>query len=470
MSTTTQAIVIGSGPGGYVCAIRLAQLGVKTVVVELGELGGVCLNVGCIPSKALITASKHYQATGKKLAEMGILVDGARVEMGTMQAWKAGVVKKLTSGVGTLLKGNGVTVVRGKARFVAADTLEVTDPSGATQRLQAPAIVVATGSRPTPIPAFPVDQEHVLDSTGALALSEVPKRLVVIGGGYIGLELGGVFARLGAQVTVLELMPQLLPGFDLDLVRPVEKGLKKAGAEVLTETRAVSWRKADDGNGLSVTVQVKDVTRELRCDKILVTVGRRPNSDGLGLESLGVDIDRGGFIKVDSRLETSVPGVYAIGDVAGNPMLAHKASKEGEVVAEVIAGKPSVWDVRGIPAVVFTDPEIATVGLTEAEAKAKGHTVRVGKVPFAGLGRAMTTGETEGFARVVADAKTHALLGVQIVGPEASDLIAEAGLALEMGAYADDVGLTIHAHPTLAEAVMEAAKAATGEAIHLMNR
>ena len=466
--TNYGAIVIGAGPAGYVCGIRLGQLGVKAVVVEAGELGGVCLNVGCIPSKALITASKWFEKT-RTLSTMGITVESARVDMVKMQAWKSGIVKKLTTGVGQLLKGNGTAVVRGRARITGPGAVEVTRTDGDTVQLTAPAIVIATGSRPVAIPGFAFDGENVLDSTGGLDLAEVPKRVVVIGGGYIGLELGGTYARLGSKVTVVEMLDQLLTGFDMDLVRPVERALKKAGAEIRLKTKAKGWRKTDDG--LVCEVEGPDgALAEIPCDKILVTVGRRPNSENLGLAEAGVTLGKGGFIPVDPRRETNVKGVFAIGDVAGNPMLAHKGMKEGEVVAEAIAGHASVYDVRCVPAVVFTEPEIATVGLSEAEAKAAGYTVKAGKYPFGALGRAMTMNEIEGFVRVVIDEKTKEILGVQIVGPEASELVAEAALAIEMGAFADDVGLTIHAHPTLAEAMGEAAKAALGEAVHLINR
>ncbi|MFT7624302.1 MAG: dihydrolipoamide dehydrogenase [Myxococcota bacterium] len=460
------AVVIGSGPGGYVCAIRLGQLGVDTICIEGGELGGVCLNVGCIPSKALITASKTY-AKADKAAKMGITFGKAKVDMATMQAWKGGIVKKLTGGVGSLLKGNGVRTVRGWAKITGRNTVAVTGADGAITTIQTDNIVIATGSTPVQIPGFETDQENILDSTGGLDLDKLPKHLVVIGGGYIGLELGGVYGRLGSKVTVVEMMPQLLFGFDKDIVRLVDRKLKGHGTEVLLEHKALGWKKGKKGK-LICQVEAKDGTKkDLECDKILVTVGRKPSSGNLGLEALGVAMERG-FITVDNQLKTNVPGIYAIGDVVGNPMLAHKASAEGEVVAEVIAGKPAAFD-QVVPAVVFTDPEIATVGLSQKEAQEAGHTVHVGKYPFAGLGRAMTTGETDGFVRVVVDAETEAILGAQIVGPAASDLIAEAGLAVEMGALASDVGLTIHSHPTLAEAFMEATKAAMGEAIHLIN-
>ncbi len=462
----TGAVVIGAGPGGYVCAIRLAQLGIDTVCVEKEYMGGVCLNVGCIPSKALITASKTVAKTQSAKA-MGITIKGVSVDMKAMQKWKGGIVKKLTGGVGQLLKGNGVKNVMGTATLTSRNTVQVTGSDGAITNISANAIVIATGSRPLQIPGFEFDNKHILDSTGGLALDALPKHLVVIGGGYIGLELGGTYARLGSKVTVVEMMPQLLPGFDMDIVRPVQRKLKKADADILLEHKALGWSK----KGKRLVCSVEDSSgakKDIACDKILVTVGRRPNSENLGLAALGVKVERG-FITVDDQLKTNVPGVYAIGDVAGNPMLAHKAMMEGEVVAEVIAGKNVAFDCV-VPAIVFTSPEVAVVGMTAKEAKDQGIEVLTGKYPFAGLGRAMTTGETDGFVRVIVAKEGHAILGAQIVGPQASDLIAEAGFAVEMGAVADDIGLTIHSHPTLSEAFMEATKAAVGEAVHLINR
>ncbi|NUN14936.1 MAG: dihydrolipoyl dehydrogenase [Myxococcales bacterium] len=462
------AVVIGAGPGGYVAAIRLGQLGVKTAVIENGDLGGVCLNVGCIPSKALIEASKKISDLADSGREMGIRAKDVSLDVAQLQKWKTSVTHKLTSGVETLLKANGVEVIRGLASFLASNRLQVQLADGQMD-VSADHIVVATGSRPIEIPGFPFDGTRVLSSTEALSIQEVPKRMLVIGGGYIGLELGGVYARFGTKVTIVELFSQVLPGLASDLVQPVTKALRKHGAELYTDTRALAFTAKDDG--LHVDLSTKGgKTQKVVVDCILVTVGRRPNSDRLGLEKVGVNLDKRGFVVVDSMLRTSVPNVYAIGDVAGEPMLAHKASKEGEVVAEVIAGHPTKMDVRGIPAIIFTDPEIATVGDSEAAAVAKGISVRIGKFPFAANGRALTTGHADGFVRVVADAKSHEVLGVEIVGPNASDLIGEATLALEMGALSSDLGLTVAAHPSLPEAVMEAAKAVTGEAIHMINR
>ncbi len=462
----TQAIVIGAGPGGYPCAIRLAQMGIQTTVIEKEYWGGVCLNVGCIPSKALINASNTYQEL-THAAELGFQIEGTvSVQMEKLQAWKQSVVDKLTGGVRHLLKANGATMVQGTARLVGPGEVEVTNAEG-TQRLTADHVVIATGSSPIEIPGFSFSDPAVLDSTKALALSELPKRLVVIGGGYIGLEMSGVFSRLGTEVTVVEMMDQVLPGFDPDVVRVLKRRLKKDGVASLLQTRALGWEQADEG--IVVKVDGPDGPKDLPCDYVLVTVGRRPNTKGIGLEDLGVEMD-GPFVEVDRQMRTNVPGLYAIGDLVGNPMLAHKATHEGEIVAEVIAGKNVQYDAKTIPAVVFTEPEIATAGLTEPECKEQGIDYKAGKVPFTAIGKAIANNATEGFVKVLIDAETKLILGVTIVGHHASDIISEAGLAIEMSAEALDVGLTIHPHPTLGESVMEAAKAALGEAVHVMNR
>ena len=464
--TAYQAIVIGAGPGGYPCGIRLGQLGVKTLVIEREYWGGVCLNVGCIPSKALINASHRYQELLHS-DEMGFSIEGTvKLDTEKLQTWKQTVVDKLTGGVRTLLKANKVDMVFGAAKIVAKGTVEVETKDG-PKRFTADHIVVATGSSPIEIPGFSFADPPVLDSTKALALSQIPKRVVVIGGGYIGLELGGVFNRLGSEVVVVEMMDQLLPGFDPEVVKVVERRMKKEGMTWHLKTKALGWEQADQG--IVVKVETPEGKVDLAADVVLVTVGRRPNSKGLGLEALGVEMN-GPFVKIDRQMKTNVPGIYAIGDVAGNPMLAHKATHEGEVVAEVIAGHDVQYDAKQVPAVVFIDPEVATAGLTEPECKAKGLNYKVGKVPFAAIGKAIANNATDGFVKVIIDADTKLILGVTIVGNHASDIISEAGLAIEMAAEALDVGLTIHPHPTLGESIMEAAKAAIGEAIHIVNR
>ena len=466
------AVVIGAGPGGYPAAIRLGQLGVKTAIVEREYMGGVCLNVGCIPSKAVIHAAKTFEKIGHADA-LGITVGKPTLDMGKLQAWKGGVVNKLTSGVRTLLKGNKVEIFDGSARLVGkpgpdGQKISIKNSKG-EQTIVAKNVILATGSRPFEIPGFKTDQKRILDSTGALALDRVPQRMVVIGGGYIGLELGMVYAKFGSKVTVVEALPSILAAMDKDCVQVVARKLKKMGVEVMTEAKAKSWE--DKGDRAVLTVELKDgKPATIDADVILVSVGRRPNSEDLGLDEAGVAMDKRGYVLADDQLRTNVPGIFAIGDLIGGMMLAHKATKEGEVVAEIIAGHKAAMDVRTIPAVVFTDPEIASAGLTDEEAKAKGHEVKVGKFPFAALGRALSVNDTEGFVKVVIDAKSEEILGVHIVGNGGSDLISEAALAIEMGAVAQDVNLTIHPHPTLSEAIREAAAAALGEAVHIINR
>lgn len=461
-----QAVVVGAGPGGYVCAIRLAQLGVKTLCIEREYWGGVCLNVGCIPSKALITAGKKYEELAH-LSEMGISVGGERsLDMLKLQEWKQSVVDKLTGGVRQLLKANKADRMEGNATFLDAHTLEVETGDKGKVRVEAEHVVIATGSRPIQVPGFNFSDPRVLDSTKALALTEVPARLVVIGGGYIGLEIGMMMAKVGARVTVVEMMEQVLPGFDPEVVQLISRKLKKSGIEVLLKSKAAGWEEGE--NGAVVKLETPNGPRAIEADRILVTVGRRPNSEGLA--PTGVALDKRGHVIVDKQQKTNVPGVYAIGDVATGIMLAHKASHEGEIAAEVIAGHHAFNDARTVPAVVFTDPEIATAGLMEHEAKAQGYELKVGKVPFAAIGRALTMADYDGFVKVIADAKDDRVLGVTIVGPHASDLISEAVLAIEMDAECLDIGLSIHPHPTLGEGVMEAAKAALGAAIHIVNK
>lgn len=461
-----EAVVIGAGPGGYPCAIRLGQLGVKTLSIEKQYWGGVCLNVGCIPSKALITAAKKYDELGK-LAEMGISLGDAAapsIDMQQLQTWKQSVVSRLTGGVSTLLKGNKVDQIFGEAKILAPGKIEVATEDGPVT-VECKHLVIATGSRPIEIPGFSYADERVMDSTKALDLDHVPGKLVVIGGGYIGMELGMMLAKVGTEVTVVEMQDSILPGFDPDVIRLINRKCKKLKIKVHTKSKALGWEEGDDGAVVRVETPKGEVA--LPADRVLVTVGRFANSEiakDLGLEM------QGRHIKVDKQLKTSIPGVYAIGDVATGVMLAHKATHEGEVCAEVIAGHSAYNDARTVPAVVFTDPEVATAGLQEHEAKAEGFDVKVGKFPWAASGRAITQMNTDGFVKVVLDSSDDRVLGVTICGPNASDLISEAALAVEMDAEAMDMGLTIHPHPTLGEAVMEAAKHALGEAVHIMNK
>jgi len=460
------AIVIGGGPGGYTAAIRLAQLGKRTLCVEKESFGGVCLNWGCIPSKALITAAGTFDRI-REAGAMGIRAGEPTIDFAATQRWKAGIVERLTTNVGTLIRGNGGETVFGTARIVDARTVEVTAADGSVARHTArEAIVIGTGARLATVPGFEADGRVVLTARDAVDLPAVPQSLLVIGGGVIGLELGMMYQRLGTRLTVVEFTDSLLPGLDADLVRVVERKLKKRGGEVLTGARATGWVERD--GKAAVTVEVGGETRVIEAEKILVAVGFRPNTAGLGLEEVGVRLDGRGHVAADERMMTSVPGIYAVGDVTGGPYLAHKAFREAEVAAEVIAGRYARADWLALPAAIFTDPEIATVGIGEAEARRRGMEVTVGRFPFAASGRAMSLNDTGGFIRIIADAER--VVGVQIVGPEASELIGEATFAMEMMASPEDVALTIHTHPTLGEGLMEAFKHALGEAVHIMNR
>ncbi len=463
------AIVLGGGPAGYVCAIRLGQLGLRTACVEAEEVGGICLNWGCIPSKALIT-NAHIIEQSARIAEQGLLGERLAVDAGRMQSWKDGIVRKLTGGIRGLFRANQVTLIEGTGRLTGARTLEVTGVDGAVEVLTAErAVVIATGSSTIEVPGFEFDGERVISAREAVSLKSIPRRMLVVGGGVIGLELGMAYQSFGSELTVVELTSSLLPGLEPDCVKVVERELKKRGARVLCETRAEGCER-DAAQGVVVQVSTAGVQERLVADKVLVAVGMRPRSRGLGLEQLGVELDDRGFIRTDATCRTNIDGLFAIGDVSGAPMLAHKASKEGEVCAEAIAGRASAKDWVAIPGVVFTQPEIASVGLTEQAATAQGLTVRSGKFGFAALGRAVTLGETDGFVKVVTEVSTGEILGIHIVGPSASDLISEAVLALEMGARAADLALTIHPHPTLGEALMEASAASLGHAIHMVNR
>ncbi len=462
---TVDVLVIGAGPGGYPAAIRSAQLGLKTLIVEKSMWGGTCLNIGCVPSKALITAGKMVEKTSK-ISTMGITVGDVSIDMGAMQEWKGSIVAKMTGGVQRLCKGNGAELMNGTACLTSPTTAVVTTADGDVSVTFNTAIL-ATGSVPIEIPSFRFDEETILSSTGALDLSSVPEHVVVIGGGYIGLEMGQMLGKLGSKITVVEMAEQVLPGFDPEVVRVVARKMKKDGITTHLSARAEGWQK--DGDRVAVTVTKKDGSSErLVCDKVLVTVGRKPYTDGLGLEAAGVRSDERGFVPVNEQLRTNVPSILAVGDMTGNPMLAHRASKQGEIAAEVAAGKSVAADYKTVPAVVFTDPEIASAGMDEAEAKAKGFDVKVGKFPWAANARALTQLSGDGFVKIVADASDNQVLGVLIVGPNASDLISEAALAIEMDAFVEDLGLTIHPHPTLGEAVMEAANKVLGHPIHIM--
>ncbi len=465
--TDFDLIVIGAGPGGYVAAIRAAQLGMKVACVDKrATLGGTCLNVGCIPSKALLQSSEKFVEATSHLAEHGVTVGKVGLDLKKMLGRKDEVVDGLTKGIAFLFKKNKVEQIQGAARIVAPGTVEV---SGTKKRkLTAKNILIATGSESTPLPGVDVDEKKIVSSTGALDLTKVPKHLVVIGGGYIGLELGSVWARLGAKVTVVEFLDRIVPAMDDDVADELFKTLKKQGLEFRLSTKVTAAKNTKVGVSLTVEPATGGESETLACDVVLVSIGRRPFTDGLGLEELGVAMDNRGFIQVDESFKTSVDGIYAIGDVIPGPMLAHKAEDEGVVAVEIMAGQAGHIDYGAIPAVVYTAPEAASVGATEQQLKEDGVEYRVGKFPFMANSRARASGEDgTGFVKIIADARTDRMLGAHIIGPDAGTLIAELALAMEFAASAEDIGRTCHAHPTLNEAVKEAALAAFSKPIHV---
>ena len=456
-------LVVGAGPGGYVAAIRAAQLGQKVTIVEKADLGGVCLNVGCIPSKALISVGQRY-VEAQESDVMGITASDVKLDFAKAQEFKNGVVSRLTGGVEGLLKGNKVDIVKGEAFFVDENTVRVMDDNSA-QTYKFKHAIIATGSRPVEIPSFKFS-ERVLSSTGALNLEEVPGKLVVIGGGYIGTELGSAYANLGSEVTIIEGAKDILAGFEKQMTQIVKKGLKKKGVEIVTNASAKGVEETD--NGVKVTYEAKGEEVTVEADYVLVTVGRRPNTDELGLEQVGVTMSERGLVEVDKQCRTNVSSIFAIGDIVAGPQLAHKASYEAKIAAEAISGEKSEVDYLAIPAVCFTSPELATVGLNEQQAKDEGYEVAGGRFPYAANGRAIALDATDGFVKLVARKEDGLLLGAQIVGENASDMIAELGLAIEAGMTLEDIAMTIHAHPTLGEITMEAAEVVLGTPIHMM--
>jgi dihydrolipoamide dehydrogenase len=460
----TDTIVIGAGPGGYVAAIRAAQLGQKVTIVEKEYVGGVCLNVGCIPSKAIIAAGHRYE-NAKHSEQFGVTAENVTVDFSKVQQFKAGIVKKLVGGVEGLLKGNKVEIVRGEAYFVDGNSLRVmTENTSQTYTFKN--AIVATGSRPIEIPTFKFSK-RVLSSTGALNLQELPEKIVVIGGGVIGIELGGAYANFGTQVTVLEGADDILGvGFEKQMSALVKKAMKKKGVEFHTKAMAKGVEETE--NGVVVTFEVKGEEKKVEADYVFVMVGRRPNTDEMGLEQLGVKMTDRGIIEIDKQCRTNISNIYAIGDIVPGPQLAHKASYEAKIAAEAISGHPSEIDYIGIPAVVFSDPELATVGYTESQAKAEGIEVIGAKFPFAANGRALSLDSTDGFVKLITRKEDGLVIGAQIAGANASDMISELGLAIEAGMTAEDISMTIHAHPTLGEMTMEAAEVALGSPIHII--
>jgi len=460
-------VVIGSGPGGYVAAIRAGQLGLKVGCVEKdAELGGTCLNIGCIPSKALLHSSHLFDQTRNHLGEHGIAVGDVRLDLAAMMKRKDKVVRALTRGVAGLFKKNGVEHIGGRARFLAPDRLQVTGTDGAVREIAAKKILIATGSVPIELPGLAFDGERIVDSTGALELPSVPGELVVVGAGAIGLELGSVWRRLGAQVTVVELTPGVVPGADREMAKLLERSLSRQKLRFHFDTRVESAKREGDRVTLAL-VDADGARTTATADVVLVAVGRRAFAVDLGLDAIGLELDPRGRISVDAHYATSVPGVYAIGDVIAGPMLAHKAEEEGVACVERIAGIAGHVNYDAVPNVVYTHPELASVGLSEEAAREAGHEVRIGRFPFMANGRAKTMAETEGAVKIVADATTDRVLGVHIVGAGASDLIAEAAVAIELGASAEDLARSVHAHPTLPEAVKEAALGVDGRSIHI---
>jgi dihydrolipoamide dehydrogenase len=467
-SVAADVVIIGGGPGGYVAAIRAAQLGFNTVCVEMDKtLGGTCVNVGCIPSKALLNSSEHFEFMGQHAADHGIGVDGIRLDLAKMLKRKDDVVGQNTKGIEFLFRKNKITWAKGFGTLKAGNVVEVrgAPPESNVTTYQAKHVIIATGSVPIELPFLKFDEERVLSNIGALKIPVVPKHLVVIGGGVIGLELGSVWRRLGAKVTVVELFPTILPGMDEDVIKDAEKTFKKQGLTLRTGAKVTGARR--EGDTMFVDVETNGTTETLEADYVLVSVGRKPSLTGVDAAALGLAVGARGEVVVDDQMRTNLPNVFAIGDCVGGKLLAHKAEEEGVVAAEVIAGKRVHMHYRSMPSVVYTWPEIASVGLAEHEVKAEGREYKVGKFPFSANGRARTSGDTTGFVKFIADATTDELLGAHLIGPNVSELIAEVVLAFEYRGSSEDIGVIVHAHPTLSEATKEAALAVLGRALHI---
>lgn len=459
-------VIIGGGPGGYVAAIRAAQLGLNTVCVEMEKtLGGTCVNVGCIPSKALLTSSEHYEFARLHAAEHGVKIEGVTVDLATMMKRKDTVVGQNTKGVEFLFRKHKIEWARGKGTLKPGNVVDVSAADGTTTSYQAKNVILATGSVPIELPFLKFDEKRVLSNIGALTIPEVPKHLIVIGGGVIGLELGSVWRRLGAKVTVVELFPTILPGNDEEVIKEADKIFRKQGLEIRVGTKVVGANVT--GDVVKVEIEKDGAKETLEADYVLVSVGRKPSLTGVDAAALGLNLGKRGEIAVDSRMRTNLPNVFAIGDAVGGKLLAHKAEEEGVIAAEVIAGHHAQMDYKSMPSVVYTWPEIASVGLAEHEVKASGREYKTGKYPFSANGRARTMGETNGFVKFIADAKTDELLGCHIIGPNASDLIQEVVLAFEYRGSSEDIGITVHSHPTLSESVKEAALGVLGRSLHI---
>lgn len=469
VAVETDVVIMGGGPGGYAAAIRLGQLGKSVVLVEKDKLGGVCLNRGCIPSKALIHAADQYHGLNV-LGKMGIRLPQERttMDLGVWQDWKGGIISQLGHGIAHLCKENGVTVVKGQATFLSDDRIGV-ETGGDFETYKFEQAIIATGSRPFIPPFIKVDGEYILDSTSSLQLNEVPASLSIIGGGYIGIELGMAFAKLGTKVTIIEMANRILPQVAENLVKDVTRNAKKLGINIKTSSR-VEKASVVDGQVHLLVSSEEQGAEAVVSEKTLVTIGRIPNTEEIGLNRAGVTVGEKGHIAVDMECRTNVPHIFAIGDTTPGPALAHRASKQGIVAAEVIAGLPSAVDSPYVPYVIFSEPQIAGVGLSREEAEQQGYSVKVGKFPFSANGRALAMNETEGFAEVIVDANSHILLGMHMVGADASNLIGEGVLALELAARVEDIALSMHPHPTLTEGWLEAAEAVLGHAIHIVNK
>lgn len=461
-------VVIGGGPGGYVAAIRAAQLGMKTACVEgRGALGGTCLNVGCIPSKALLQSSEKYADASKHFAEHGIKVEGLKLDLAAMMERKDKVVKGLTGGIELLFKKNKIDYVKGWGSIPAAGSVKVTLADGGEETLSAKKILIATGSESTPLPGVETDEKQIVTSTGALALDKLPGSLVVVGAGVIGLEMGSVWSRLGAEVTVVEFLDRILPGMDGEIAKQTQRVLGKQGLSFKLGTKVTGAKKSKDGVTLTLEPAKGGDSEELKTDVVLVAIGRRPFTEGLGLKELGVAMNNRGFIEVDENFQTSVAGIYAIGDCIPGPMLAHKAEEDGVVSVERMTGQKSHIDYGLVPGVVYTWPEVAGVGKTEEQLKEAGVDYKVGKFPFTANSRARAVGDTDGVVKILADKRTDKVLGVHILGPLAGDILAECVTVMEFGGSAEDIARTCHSHPSMGESVKEAALAADGRAIHI---
>jgi len=467
MAAAYDLVVIGTGPGGYVCAIRAAQLGLKVAVVEKRKThGGTCLNVGCIPSKALLHASEMFEEAGHTFEKLGIVVGKPKLDLKAMMAHKQETIDANVTGVGFLLKKNKIDAFHGTASIPAAGKVVVTAEDGKTQEIETKNIVIATGSESAPLPGVTIDEKTVVTSTGALEISSVPKELVVVGAGVIGLEIGSVWARLGAKVTVVEFLDRILPGMDGEVAKQFQRILEKQGFTFQLGSKVTKVETGKKGATVTVEPAAGGEAKTLNADIVLVAIGRRPNTDGLGLDKAGVATERGRVV-IDDHFKTNVAGIYAIGDVVRGPMLAHKAEDEGVAVAEIIAGKAGHVNYDAIPGIVYTAPEVAAIGKTEEELKAAGVAYKIGKFPFTANGRARAIRHTDGFVKVLADAETDRVLGCHIIGPHAGDLIAEVTVLMEFGGSSEDLARTCHAHPTLAEAVKEAAMAVEKRQIHM---